>query len=445
MLLPTAPSRESKTGSHCGRSRVGGHLLYRFRYSLLALTQAAVGAANILLLYSVYGLGDSTSVFLIALSVIGSLLLLLSMAYDQFVFYYIKTRVDEPERAETIFVGMLAITSTLGFVFAAVVFLFAESMIGIFASGFTGVRLTLAIDLLKIMSLCLLFGSVLQLTQARLSGQGKIELAYIITIIPQLPQTFVLLYSFFSPVSVHWAALSLPLGQALAVFVGLLVVKPTFSGYLHSANTLKRILFSSFRVRAAHNIHNFFSIYLINTTLSLLPSTFASIFILVKRVVDTSLTVLMGPLQRVLTNEFGAAMHSGLYAQVLDRLRSLDIRLPVQFGAILAAGWMIGLALSMGKWVDPEELRYGLICFTALVFQSTLIATEIPYALVSLTLHRSRVFYISNTIFLAALVSSLLLLRDVSLDLSLPLGLAFAQVFNFFIIRHFAISALRTN
>lgn len=365
------------------------------------------------------------------------------MAYDQFVFFYIKIRAEEPERAEAIFVGMLAATSTLGFGAAVAVFLFAEYMIDIFASGFTGVRLMLAIDLMKILSLSLLFGSVLQLTQARLSGLGKIEWAYIITILPQLLQVCILMYASLFPVSVHWPALSLPVGQALAVFAGLLVVKPTYNRYLHSANTLKQILFYSFRVRAAHNIHNFFSLYLVNTTLSLLPSNFASVFILMKRVVDTALTVLTGPLQRVLTNEFVAAMHSGLHAHVRDRLRSLDIRLPVQFGAILAAGWVVGFVISMGKWVDPEELLYGLICFTALVFQSTLIATEIPYALVSLTLHRSRVFYMSNTIFLTALVSTLFLLRDVSPELSLPLGLAFAQVFNFFIIRHFAKVALR--
>lgn len=420
-------------------------MFYRFRYNLLALTQATVGAANVLLLYSVYGLGDSTSVFLIALSVIGSVHLLLSMAYDQFVFHYIKIRVEEPERAETIFVGMLAITSTLGSGCAVAVFVFAEYVIGIFASGFAGERLTLAIDLMEILSLSLLFGSVLQLTQSRLSGLGKIEWSYILTIHPQLLQACVLLYASLCPTTVHAAALALPVGQALSVLVGLLVVRPTFNRSFHSAKTLQRIFVDSLRVRAAHNIHNFFSLYLINTTLSLLPSHFASVFILMKRVADTFLTVITGPLQRVLTNEFGAAMHSGACAQVRDRLRSLDLRLPVLFGSVLAAGWAVGFALSMGQWVDAKKLHYGLICFTVLMFQTTLIATEIPYALVSLALHRSRVFYLSNTIFLIALVSSLLLLRDVSLELSLPAGLAFAQVFNFFIIRHFAKVALRAN
>jgi len=420
-------------------------MFYRFRYNILALTQAAVGAANVLLLYSVYGLGDSTSVFLIALSIIGSVHLLLSMAYDQFIFHYIKIRVEEPERAETMFVGMMAITSILGFGCAAAVFVFAEYVIGIFASGFSGERLTLAIDLMKILSLSLILGSVLQLTQARLSGLGKIEWSYVLTINPQLLQACVLLYASLYPTTVHSVALALPLGQALSVLLGLLVVKPTFNRYHHSAKTLQRILVDSSRVRAAHNIHNFFSLYLINTTLSLLPSHFASVFILMKRVADTFLTVITSPLQRVLTNEFGAAMHSGAHTQVRDRLRSLDLRLPVLFSSFLAAGWVVGFALRLGNWVDAEVLRYGLICFTALMFQTTLIATEIPYALVSLALHRSLVFYLSNTIFLTALVSSLLLLRDVSLELSLPAGLAFAQIFNFFIIRHFAKVALRAN
>jgi hypothetical protein len=413
-------------------------MLYRFRYNLLALTQAAVGAANVLLLYSVYGLGDSTSVFLIALSIIGSLHLLLSMAYDQFVFHYIKIRVEEPERAETIFVGMLAITSTLGFGCAAAVFVLAEYVIGIFASGFAGERLTLAIDLIKILSLSLLFGSVLQITQARLSGLGKIEWSYILTIIPQLLQACVFLYASLCPTTVHSAALALPVGQALSMLVGLLVVKPTFNRYHHSAKTLQSILVDSSRVRAAHNIHNFFSLYIINTTLSLLPSHFASVFILMKRVADTFLTVITSPLQRVLTNEFGAAMHSGAHVQVRDRLRSLDIRLPVLFGSFLAAGLVVGFALSLGNWVDAEELRYGLICFTVLMVQTTLIATEIPYALVSLALHRSRIFYLSNTIFLMALVSALLFFKEISVSLALPISLSIAQFFNFFIIRHAA-------
>ena len=421
------------------------HMLYRFRYNLLALTQAAVGAANVLLLYSVYGFSDSTSVFLIVLSVIGSVQLLISMAYDQFVFHYIEIRVEKPERAETIFVGMLAITSTLGFACAAAVFGFAEYAIEIFANGFAGERLPLAIDLVKILSMSLLFGSVLQLTQARLSGLGKIGWFYLLTILPQLLQACVLLFASLCTITVHWAALSLPVGQALSVLVGLLVVKPTFNLHLHSAKTIQRILLDSSRIRAAHNIHNFFSLYIVNITLSLLPSHFASVFILMKRVADTFLTVITGPLQRVLTNELGAAMHSGVHEQVRDRLRSLDLRLPVQFGAILGAGWAVGFALSIGRWVDGEELRYGLICFTALMFQATLIATEIPYALVSLALHRSLVFYLSNTIFLTALVSSLLLLRDVSIELSLPAGLALAQIFNFFIIRRFAKVALRAN
>jgi hypothetical protein len=420
-------------------------LIHRLRYNLLALAQAAFGAANLFLLYSVYGTGDSTAVFLIAVSVVGSQQLLLLLAYDQFVFHYIKIRVDEPERAETIFVGMWAVTSTLGFACAVAVLVFAKDAMGVFATGFVGERLTLAVDLLKILSFSLLFGSVLHLTQARLSGLGKIGWSYALTIIPQLLQACVLFYSYLHPITVHWVALSQPVGQALSTLVGLLVVKPTFNRSLHSAKTLQRIVVDSFRIRAAHNIHNFFSLYLINSTLSLLPAHFASVFILMKRIADTILTVTTGPLQRVLTNEIGAAMHSGAYGQVRDRLRSLDLRLPVLFGSVLAAGWTVGFALSMGQWIDAEELRYGIICFTALMVQSSLVATEIPYALVSLALNRSRVFYISNTIFLTALVSSLLLLRDVSLELSLPAGLTLAQVFNFFINRHFAKLALRTN
>jgi hypothetical protein len=367
------------------------------------------------------------------------------MASDQFVFHYIKIRSDEPERAETIFVGMWGVTSTLGFACALAVFVLAEDAIGVFASGFAGERLTLAIDLLRILSLSLLFGSVLQLTQARLSGLGKIGWSYALTILPQLLQAGVLLYAYLHPLTVHWAALSQPVGQALSTLVGLLLVKPAFNRSLHSAKTLQRIITDSFRIRAAHNIHNFFSLYLINSTLSLLPTQFASVFILIKRISDTLLTVITGPLQKVLTNEVGAAMRLGAHAQVRDRLRLLDVRLPVLFGAILAAGWAVGFALGVEQWVEAEQLRYGLICFTALMVQITLVATELPYALVSLALHRSRVFYLSNTIFLTALVSSLLLLRDVSLELSLPVGLAFAQVFNFFIIRHFAKVVLRAN
>jgi len=420
-------------------------LIHRLRYNLLALAQAAFGAANLFLLYSVYGTGDSTAVFLIAASVIGSLQLLLLMASDQFIFHYIKIKVDEPERAETIFVGMWALTSTLGLACAVAVFVFVEDAIGVFASGFVGERLTLAVDLLGILSLSLLFGSVLHLTQARLSGLGKIGWSYALTIIPQLLQTCVLSYAYQHPITVYWAALSQPLGQAFSALVGLLVVKPTFNRSLHSAKTLQRIVVDSFRIRAAHNIHNFFSLYLINSTLSLLPTHFASIFILMKRIADTFLTAITGPLQRVLTNEIGVAMHSGAHGQVRDRLRSLDLRLPVLFGSVLAAGWAVGFALSVGQWIDADELRYGLICFTGLMFQTTLIAIEIPYALVSLALHRGRIFYISNTIFLTALVSSLLLLREVSLELALPVGLAFAQVFNFYIIRHFAKLALHVN
>lgn len=417
---------------------VGHYLFYRFRYNLLALIQAAVGAANVLLLYSVYGLSDSTSVFLITLSVIGSMHLLLSMAYDQFVFHYIKIRVEEPERAETIFVGMLAVISSIGFGCAAAVFMLAEYVIGVFAGGFSGERVTLAIDLMKILSLSLMLGSVLQLAQARLNGLCKIEWSYILTIIPQLLQACVLLYASLYPTTVHLAALSLPVGQALSVLVGLLLVKPTFNRSLHSAQTLKQILLDSLRVRAAHNIHNFFSLYIINVILSLLPSNLASIFILMKRVADMFLMVITGPLQRVLTNEFGAAMHSGAHAQVLDRLRSLDARLPVLFGSVVAAGWAVGFALSTGQWVDAEELRYGVICFTVLMVQTTLIATEIPYALVSLALHRSLVFYLSNTIFIMVLVTAILFFKEISLSLALPISLTLAQFFNFFIIRRAA-------
>ncbi len=420
-------------------------MFHRLRYNLLALAQAAFGAANLFLLYSAYGTGDSTAVFLIAVSVIGSQQLLLLMASDQFVFHYIKIRADEPERAETIFVGMCAVTSTLGFACAVAVFVFAEDAIGVFASGFVGQRLTLAVDLLRILSLSLLFGSVLHLTQARLSGLGKIGWSYALTIIPQLLQACALFYAYLHPITVHWAALSQPVGQALSTLVGLLIVKPGFNRVLHSTKTLQRILVDSFRIRAAHNIHNFFSLYIINSTLSLMPTHFASVFILIKRIADTLLTVITGPLQRLLTNEIGAAMHSGEHGKVRDRLRSLDLRLPVLFGSVLAAGWAVGFELSMEQRLDPEELRYALICFTALMVQTTLIATEIPYALVSLSLHRSQVFFVSNTTFLAALVSSLFLFRPVSLELSLPAALAFAQVFNFFIIRHFAKVALRAN
>jgi hypothetical protein len=237
---------------------------------------------------------------------------------------------------------------------------------------------------------------------------------------------------------VHLVALSQLIGQALSTIVGLLAFRPVFNRSLYSSTQLQRIVKDSFHIRAAHNIHNFFSLYFINSTLSLLTTQFASVYILMKRIVDTLLAIINGPIQKVVTNEVAAAMHSGAYAQVRARLSSLDYQLPSVFGASLVAGWTIGLVLSLGQWVNSDELRYGLICFTVLTIQSTLIATEIPYAIVSLSLHKSKVFYLSNMIFIAALIAAISFLKEFSTSLALPFSLAFAQIFNFFIIRHAA-------
>jgi hypothetical protein len=409
------------------------------RYNLLAALQVSISAGSLALLYWRFGSGDVTAVYLVSISVVSSIQLLCLMSFDQFVFHYHRNELVTPGSGARLYRSTMLLVFVVGGIVCVPLLFSGRYVVAAFAGGFSTGNAALATSIIQWVGASLPMALGAQVIIAHLGATERYAKSYLLAMVPQLAQALALGASFVWPLGIVHVAICFSIGNGVALLLGSSMAPP---GYRLLARAdlgqLKSLVADSVKVRAAHNIHNFSLLYILNIFVSGMPTQYSPIFLLAKRVSDTILAVVVSPLQKIMANSIGKDLARGQTDAIFSQLRRVDRRTPALFFGALMLLLLVSHVAPRLNLLDAERLSYLRLCLLLLIFQAALIAMDLPYSLVVLAASRSSTFYISNSLFLVTLVATLLTLSHVSTIWPLPLALSLAQVVNFLIIRRAA-------
>jgi hypothetical protein len=353
---------------------------------------------------------------------------LLLTFFEQFPYFYTRKRSANLKEAERFFTSVLLLAACVVVPAGLLIYCTPENVTKIFSSKLPHAGIREAADILKKMSLTLFSTTLLNLFQQRLNCVQKIHLSYLLSLFPTLWLTMVLIVAKYHNLELVYVIKMFVFGGALTLMIAILHGLGSYSFPTSKELTsIFEMVSQSAKIRTAHNIHNFVSIYIINNAASATPSNLASIFFGVKRAVDAFVQVSIGPFIRsfpsILTNQ----IINSMYDSINQKLQKNTKAICLLYGVMMFAVCMIAIATSNSWSLNRQEVLYSIISVTALMAYGLAMSLEIPFAMVCSAYGKSSNFYIANIAFISILGLSVWVLIQSKRYEALPIGLFVGQ------------------
>lgn len=355
---------------------------------------------------------------------------------EQFIYKYIELKSKKRLDSEKFYSSYVCLSLIIGAVLYLLILTFNKSIYYIFVSGLNKQTYDLFEKYFNILSSSIIFIIPNNIVQAYLNANYKIGCAYLVQSIPNI-FIFIGLTSFFLlEKNIIYLAELFVIGNSFVIlgfFINNKNHKFTFNN--HILDTIK----SSIKIRSAHNIHNLFSLVIVNNFVSGFPLLESSTFLYIKRISDTIFNIVYNPTHRLLVN----LISTYKYDNELDKLKPVLIKNAMLMCIIFLVIGLVGVTLipelNYIYPIDSLAIKWIRTNFIFLMFVNLLMAIEIPYAIVSLTFNSSKIFYVSNSIYIISLYIFMNYGNKFFELYTLGIGLAIVQIINFILIRKFAI------
>jgi hypothetical protein len=396
---------------------------------ILAAINVAASAGNILLIYLVYGAGSATVAYFLSTNIIAAANLLLLTFFEQFPYFYMRKRSVSPKEAEQFFSSVLILSFLIVVPSSILLYSIPETITQIFSSKLKHPELEEAAAVLKKFSLTLLSTTPLNLFQQRLNCLQKIQFSYIISLIPTLWLTMVLIVARHHKLELVCVINLFAFGGIVPLIIGVFHGLGSYCcPTMNESKSILEMVKQSAKIRTAHNIHNFVSIYIINNAASATPSNLASIFFGVKRAIDALVQVSIGPFIRsfpaILTDQILKSMHDSINQKIQKHTKAVCLI----YGVTMFVGFIIAMATSSFWSLSHQELLYSIFSITALMGYGLTMSIEIPFSMVCSAYGKSLSFYIANTAFISILSIAFWVLIQSKRYEALPVGIFAGQI-----------------
>lgn len=411
----------------------------QFKYNVLSGLLIALSGCILGLLYVNFGPGDDLAAFFLIITSITVMQMFVALPFQQFIFLQNRITTADPDRSGLHYSFCLLFSIFISGLIGLVVINSQYFFIGLLLPNLENSLMGVGKELFEIALLNIFVGAPMMIAQQKVNSLGKILYSYFISFIPILFQLGTLIYIYFNHVGIIFVVWSLVLGNLCAFALAMFFTRKTFRYLDPSCIAFIKPLFQeSFKVKFAHNIHNFALLYFINSIASGLPTNFSSLLFGVKRLADSLQQVIVGPLLRILPTYVAKLIKSNQQLDVINETNRLSKVNTIFFASMLSV-LLLGLLVFETKIpLDAEEIEFVVLCMVGFLSFSLITCLETPYAVISMVFGKSKSFYVSNTLF-----SMVMFCAYISLDSSgsyAPIfyGLVFGQTFVLMVNRHFA-------
>lgn len=411
----------------------------QFKYNILSALIIVLSGCNLGLLYVNFGPGDDLAAFFLIITSITLMQMFVTLPFQQFVFLHNRHSAGDPALSNLHYSFCLLVSIIISGLIGLVVINSQYFFIGLLLPNLENSLMGVGKELFEIALLNIFVGAPMMIAQQKVNSLGKIPHSYLISFIPILFQLGMLIYIYFNHVGIKFVVWSLVLGNLCAFVLGIVVTRKAFAYLDRSCIAFIKPLFQeSFKVKFAHNIHNFALLYFINSIASGLPTNLSSLLFGVKRLADSLQQVIVGPLLRILPTYLAKLIKSNQQGDVVNetnRLSKVNMIFFASIFSLLLLGFCVFEEIIP---LDDEEIGFVVLCMVGFLSFSVITCLETPYAIISMVFGKSTSFYVSNTIFSIVIYSVYISLDNLGSYAPIFYGLVFGQTFVLMVNRHFA-------
>ncbi len=266
-------------------------------YSMVSIFNVSIGLLVTALIWSRYSASRESDILLLAISLMGILSQLSSMAVEQVLYFYADERAKNAEEGSQFFklTFTWALISGLGFVVLFLVI--SRFFVGWVATGFSQESQNLVHQLMLCFTPQLILSPCLHVIRAKWSVEERFGRAYLLSSLNSCILLACLIVMLVLGISdlVNFGKMVLGgYSLFLILFVYLsrfAIVRPTLSSW----HRIKFLFRQSMAIKWAHAVHSFLVQALINSLLSQLPTGSISVFQYAKKLADGVFAITAGP------------------------------------------------------------------------------------------------------------------------------------------------------
>jgi O-antigen/teichoic acid export membrane protein len=208
---------------------------------------------------------------------------------------------------------------------------------------------------------------------------------------------------------------------------------------------MSKFIKNSLSMKFGHNIHNILFVPVTNNILALLPIGFASYFYYAQMIIVGINAVVMGPQNRVLLSNVSTLWTEKKKDAITQLIkRYLKLFVPIFIVSLSIAYFLIPTILnfiSSGK-LSTIDLTYIQMVFLGLAIWYVIIMAESAFVSVGMASKNSKIFILTNSIFILVYFTlSLLLVKSLGI-FAIPIAAVIGQIINFIIYSNYTFKLL---
>lgn len=412
-------------------------------YSILPLLQVLSGIVVMLYLYKLYGTEQEAAVYLQAVSIVGVLQLMLLLCAEQFIFYLHQLSPHRWRRVRLFYGSYLTLACMISLVFCLVSVIASMWITSVVAADLPVAERQQLAHYLQLLTPYIFAFLPSQIVQQYWQFRGCIAKAYLLGMMPAFGLALLFVYAAFQPMPIDRIIWLYACSSCLALMAAILLTRPplVFSMAIWR-DYVRPCLWHSIKMRAAHNVHNVALLLIVNNFAAGLLVADRATFFYAKKAADTFLSVVYGPVHKLMTNRVSSALQEKKTYTLLQDFRSNDLLMAGLFTAGIGLAYACLPLLDYFKPLPLAQQHYLWQIFALFSIQNVLMAMELPAALLSAASHQHRVFWRANLLFLLVLLAISWPLFWLMPRFSVPIAAVVAQLANFFMIRHHAVRYL---
>ncbi len=422
--------------------------MFNIRYNMLAIFQVTLSIINSILLIRLFGVSYQTDSYLMAIAIITALQLLQLMTVEQFMYFYHDLKIKSIEEAHKFYSATITFSIIVGIATVIVLLPGINFIINIFAHDLDPLRIDLLKNILFILILGLIFNPMNYVNQRLLNAEMKFSLPYILESFYLLFISLSLFYILFSnDLNIVVLAYANVIGFLFAFILSFVIInrqgisiKPRKFHPLMS-----KFIKNSLSMKFGHNIHNILFVPVTNNILALLPIGFASYFYYAQMIIVGINAVVMGPQNRVLLSNVSTLWTEKKKDKITQLIkRYLKLFVPIFIVSLIIAYFLIPTILniiSSGK-LSAIDLTYIQMVFLGLAVWYVIIMAESAFVSVGMASKNSKIFILTNSIFILVYFTlSLLLVNSLGI-FAIPIAAVIGQIINFIIYSNYTFKLL---
>lgn len=423
--------------------------MFKLRYNFLALFKLSLGFIIYVFFIRLFGANYKIDAYFLAEAMFTAFRLIQLMFIEQFMYFYHDIKNKNKNSAFDFYKFSIFLSLLIGFISVLLLYLLSDFIVILFNFSLDEERKKVLLEIWNILIIGSMFTLINYVNTKMLNAENRFSIPYVLESLPSLCIVLVFIYMFvFRVYEIQLIAYAKVIGLSLTALLSFYFIWkegiPIGIKLFH--NSAKEFIKNSITMRFGHNIHNFLFIPITNNILSALPTGFASYYFYASKFVETANSLVVGPQFIVFQSKVSNAWYQNNKDKVLYLMkRYVLFTIPFFIIITLAIYILLPTFFSLlGKTLSDNEVSTIGYIFLSLFLWHIIFSVESAFTIIGILSNNSKIFIITNTLFIATYFILSWILKDCVGVYAIPFAAIIAQLINFTFYTKYALKKLNT-